>query len=65
MQTVLGAAKLCHEEDLHPGKLKDLVASPGGTTIEGLHVLESGGFRGLVMSAVAAAAARAKELGGK
>jgi pyrroline-5-carboxylate reductase len=62
MQTVLGAAKLCLEEDLHPGRLKDLVASPGGTTIEGLHVLEQGGFRGLVISAVAAAAARAKEL---
>ncbi|MHB8067471.1 MAG: pyrroline-5-carboxylate reductase [Desulfobaccales bacterium] len=65
MQTVLGTAKLLHEEDLHPGKLKDLVASPAGTTIEGLHVLESGGFRGLVMSAVAAAAARSKELGRK
>ena len=65
VQTVLGTAKLCQEEELHPAKLKDLVASPAGTTIEGLHVLESGGFRGLVMSAVAAAAARAKELGGK
>ena len=65
VQTVLGAARLIHEEDLHPGKLKDLVASPAGTTIEGLHVLESGAFRGLVMSAVAAAAARSKELGGK
>ncbi len=65
VHTVLGAAKLCHEEELHPAKLKDLVASPAGTTIEGLHVLESGGFRGLVMSAVSAAAARAKELGGK
>lgn len=65
VQTVLGTARLCHEEDLHPGKLKDMVASPAGTTIEGLHVLETGGFRGLVMSAVAAAAARSKELGGK
>jgi pyrroline-5-carboxylate reductase len=65
VQTVLGAAKLCHEEELHPAKLKDMVASPAGTTIEGLHVLETGGFRGLVMSAVAAAAARSKELGGK
>jgi len=65
VQTVLGTAKLMREEDLHPGRLKDLVASPGGTTIEGLHVLENGGFRGLVMSAVAAAAVRAKELGGK
>jgi len=64
VQTVLGAAKLCHEEELHPAKLKDLVASPAGTTIEGLHVLENGGFRGLVISAVSAAAARAKELGG-
>jgi len=62
VQTVLGAARLCLEEELHPGELKDLVASPGGTTIEGLHVLEQGGFRGLVISAVAAAAARAKEL---
>lgn len=65
VQTVLGAAKLCHEEELHPARLKDLVASPGGTTIEGLHVLENGGFRGLVMSAVTAAAARSRELGGK
>ncbi|MEW6658184.1 MAG: pyrroline-5-carboxylate reductase [Thermodesulfobacteriota bacterium] len=65
VQTVRGAAKLLHEEDLHPGRLKDLVASPGGTTIEGLHALERGGFRGLVMSAVTAAAARSKELGGK
>ena len=63
LHTVLGSAKLCLDEDLHPGMLKDLVASPAGTTIEGLHVLESGGFRGLVMSAVAAAAARSQELG--
>lgn len=65
VQTVLGTAQLLHEEDLHPGKLKDMVASPGGTTIEALHVLESGGFRGLVMSGVTTAAERAKELGGK
>ncbi len=63
VQTVLGTAKLCLEEDLHPGKLKDMVTSPGGTTIAGLHALESGGFRGLVMDAVSAAAARSKELG--
>jgi pyrroline-5-carboxylate reductase len=65
VQTVLGSAKLCLEAELPPGKLKDMVASPAGTTIEGLHVLERGGFRGLVMSAVTAAAARSKELGGK
>ena len=63
VQTVLGTAKLCQEEELHPAHLKDLVTSPGGTTIAGLHALESGGFRGLVMDAVAAAAARSKELG--
>ncbi len=63
VQTVLGTAKLCLEEDLHPGRLKDMVTSPGGTTIAGIHALESGGFRGLVMDAVTAAAARSKELG--
>lgn len=64
-QTVLGTARLCLEEELHPGILKDQVASPGGTTIEGLHVLEKGRFRGLTMSAVAAAAKRSRELGKK
>ncbi|MFZ5449054.1 MAG: pyrroline-5-carboxylate reductase [Thermodesulfobacteriota bacterium] len=63
VQTVLGTAKLCLEEELHPGKIKDMVTSPGGTTIAGLHALESGGFRGLVMDAVSAAAERSKELG--
>ena len=65
VHTVLGAARLCLEAELHPGRLKDMVTSPGGTTIEGLHVLEQGGFRGLVISAVAAAAARSRELGKK
>jgi pyrroline-5-carboxylate reductase len=65
IQTVLGATRLCHEEKLHPALLKDLVSSPGGTTIAGLHALESGGFRGAVMDAVTAAAARSKELGNK
>jgi pyrroline-5-carboxylate reductase len=63
VQTVLGTAKLCLEEELHPGLLKDMVTSPGGTTIAGLHALESSGFRGAVMDAVSAAAARSKELG--
>ena len=62
-QTVLGTARLCHEEQLHPALLKDLVTSPGGTTIAGLHALESKGFRSAVMDAVTAAAARSKELG--
>jgi pyrroline-5-carboxylate reductase len=63
-QTVLGTARLCHEQHLHPAVLKDLVTSPGGTTIAGLHALESGGFRVAVMNAVSAATARSKELGG-
>ena len=65
VHTVLGTARLCLEEELHPGRLKDMVASPGGTTIAGLHALESAGFRGAVMDAVTAAAARSKELGEK
>ena len=63
LQTVLGAARLCHEDELHPALLKDLVTSPGGTTIAGLHALESTGFRGAVMDAVTAAAEKSKELG--
>jgi pyrroline-5-carboxylate reductase len=63
LQTVLGTARLCQEKNLHPGILKDMVASPGGTTIAGLHALEQGGFRGLAMTAVTAAAARSAELG--
>ncbi|MCK9375666.1 MAG: pyrroline-5-carboxylate reductase [Syntrophobacterales bacterium] len=62
-QTVLGSARLCLEERLHPALLKDMVTSPGGTTIAGLHALECSGFRGAVMDAVTAAAARSKELG--
>ena len=63
VQTVLGTARLCHEEELHPALLKDLVTSPGGTTIAGIYALESSGFRGAVMDAVTAAATRSQELG--
>ena len=62
-QTVLGTARLCHEEQMHPALLKDLVTSPGGTTIAGLHAMESSGFRGAVMDAVTASAERSKALG--
>ena len=62
-QTVLGAARMVLETKAHPGALKDMVASPGGTTIAGLHALERGGVRGALMDAVEAAARRATELG--
>ncbi len=50
------------ETKSHPGVLKDMVASPGGTTIAGLHALERGGVRGALMDAVEAATRRAVEL---
>lgn len=62
-QTVLGAARMVLETGTHPGALKDAVASPGGTTIAGLHALERGGVRGTLMDAVEAATRRATELG--
>jgi pyrroline-5-carboxylate reductase len=62
-QTVLGSAKLLLDENLHPGQLKDMVASPGGTTIAGLHALERGGLRAALMDAVEAATKRSAELG--
>lgn len=63
-QTVLGSARMVLESGVHPGALKDAVASPGGTTIAGIHELEKGAFRADVMSAVIAATRRARELSG-
>ncbi|HSF66480.1 MAG TPA: pyrroline-5-carboxylate reductase [Nitrospiraceae bacterium] len=62
-QTVFGAARMVLESGMHPAQLKDRVASPGGTTIAGLHQLELGGFRAALMAAVEAATVRSKELG--
>ena len=63
MQTVFGAAKMLLDTGVSPGALKDMVASPGGTTIAGLHALERGGLRAALMNAVEAATLRARELG--
>jgi pyrroline-5-carboxylate reductase len=62
-QTVLGGAKMVLATGMHPGALKDQVTSPGGTTIEGLHELEKGRLRGVVMNAVRAASDKSKKLG--
>jgi pyrroline-5-carboxylate reductase len=64
-QTVTGAAQMVLQTGQHPGVLKDAVASPGGTTIAGLHALERGGFRAAMMDAIEAATKRSTELGGK
>lgn len=61
-QTVFGAARMVMETKRHPAELKDMVASPGGTTIAGLKKLEDGKLRASIMDAVEAAALRSKEL---
>ena len=63
IQTVLGAAKLLKETHEHPSKLKDMVTSPGGTAIAGIHTLEKGGLRTTLINAVEVATNRSKELG--
>ena len=62
-QTLLGSAHLLLETGVHPGALKDMVTSPGGTTIEGLHELEKAGVRGALINAVRAATDKSKKLG--
>jgi pyrroline-5-carboxylate reductase len=62
-QTVLGSARLLIETGTHPGQLKDMVTSPGGTAIAGIHTLESGGLRRTLIDAVERATHRSRELG--
>jgi len=62
-QTVYGSAKMVLETGQHPGTLKDMVTSPGGTTIEGLHELEKGKVRGVLINAVRAATEKSRKLG--
>lgn len=61
-QAVFGSAKLVLESGKHPAELKDMVCSPGGTTIQGVRVLEEKGFRGAVMDALAATMEQSKKL---
>jgi len=64
LQTVIGSARMVAETGEHPGVLKDMVTSPGGTTITGLVELETGALAGLICKAVSAAAKKTEELGG-
>ena len=61
-QTCLGTAKMILEKGIHPGELKDMVTSPGGTTIEGCEALEKGGMRAAVIECINAGAEKSRKL---
>jgi pyrroline-5-carboxylate reductase len=61
-QAVMGSAKMVLETGKHPGELKDMVCSPGGTTIEAVRVLEERGFRSAVIEAMAKCMEKSEKL---
>ena len=65
IQTVAGAAEMAASTREHPARLREMVTSPGGTTVAGLLVLEGAAVRSALINAVRAAAARSKELSGQ
>ncbi len=62
-QTMLGTGRMLADTGLHPALLKEAVTSPGGTSIAGVHAMERGGIRALIMDAIVAATERSAELG--
>ncbi|MTI81364.1 MAG: pyrroline-5-carboxylate reductase [Firmicutes bacterium] len=62
VQTMMGAAKMAQDTGEHPGRLKDMVTTPGGTTAAGMYQLEDGGLRVTLMNAVMAAAEQSKQM---
>ena len=63
LQTVLGTTRMMLETGRHPAAMKEMVTSPGGTTMAGIHALERGGLRAALMDCIVAATDRSKELG--
>ena len=61
-ETIVGTGKMLLEKNLHPGQLKDMVSSPGGTTIEGIKALEKGGLRHTVIDCIDESTEKAKKL---
>ena len=61
-KSVMGSAKMVLETGKHPGELKDMVCSPGGTTIEAVRVLEEKGFRSAVIEGQRACVKKAREM---